>query len=303
MSGRLDRQGRRLLVAGAPLAWLVVFFLAPFAIVLKISVSEPVTGRPPYGPAIDWTGGVQALLDALPGFDLDSYRTLAGDDLYLAALLSSLRIAAVSTVLLVLAGYPIAYAMARAPPRLRPALLLAVILPFWTSFLVRVYAWVAILRPEGLLNAALQGAGLITEPLQVLNTEAAIYIGAVYAYLPFMILPLYAVLVQQDAVLLEAAADLGATPWAAFRRVTLPLSLPGLAAGSLLVFIPILGEFVIPDLLGGSDTLMLGRVLWNEFFSNRDWPLASAVAVVLLLLIVPPLLAAQRLRAMRGEGA
>lgn len=303
MRERRRGRGRHLLVAGAPLAWLLVFFLTPFAIVLKISLSEPVTGRPPYAPAIDPAGGLQALLDALPGFDLDTYRTLAGDDLYLAALLSSLRIAAVSTLLLVLAGYPIAYAMARAPAKVRPALLLAVILPFWTSFLIRVYAWVGILRPEGLLDAALQGIGLVSEPLQLLNTEAAIYIGTVYAYLPFMILPLYAVLVQQDSALLEAAADLGASPWAAFRRVTLPLSLPGLIAGSLLVFIPILGEFVIPDLLGGSDTLMLGRVLWNEFFSNRDWPLASAVAVVLLLLIVPPLLAAQQLRAVRGEGA
>lgn len=292
--------GRRLVIA-APFIWLFVFFLVPFGIVLKISLSQSVTGRPPYTPVFDASAGWQGLVELVRGFELQNYVTLLTDDLYSSAFLSSLRIALVSTLLLIAIGYPIAYAMARAPTRIRPALVILMVLPFWTSFLIRVYAWIGILKPEGLLNAGLQAAGLIQEPLEILNTEAAIYIGTVYSYLPFMVLPLYAVLEKLDDTLLEAAADLGASPWQAFWRVTWPLSLPGIAAGSVLVFIPILGEFVIPDLLGGSETLMLGRVLWSEFFSNRDWPLASAVAILLLAMIVVPLTLYQVSRTRNAE--
>jgi putrescine transport system permease protein len=284
-----DRSGRAAL---APILWLGLFFLVPFLLVAKLSFSDIALAVPPYAPQLDLQRGVAGLRDFLAGLDLETYRRLGEDRIYLAAYLSSLRIAAISTAVLLVIGYPIAYGMARCPPGARQALVLAVILPFWTSFLIRVYAWIAILKPAGLLNAALDPLGL--GPVSLLNTEAAVHIGLVYAYLPFMVLPLYAVLERQPAELLEAAADLGCTPTHAFWRVTFPMSLPGVAAGALLCFIPMVGEFVIPDLLGGSETLMLGKVIWTEFFSNRDWPAASAVAVVLLATLIVPIMFYQR---------
>ena len=247
------------------------------------------------------SAGLEGLRAFLAGLDLETFRTLLADDLYLGAALSSLRIALVSTAVLLLVGYPIAYAMAAAPARWRPLLVALVILPFWTSFLIRVYAWIGILRSEGLLNQALLALGAIAEPLTILNTDTAVYIGMVYAYLPFMVLPLYATLERFDRTLIEAAEDLGSPPWKAFWTITLPLSWPGVAAGSLLCFIPIVGEFVVPDLLGGSETLMIGRTLWSEFFSNRDWPLASAVAVVLLVILVIPIVIYRDVEARRVE--
>lgn len=298
-------RSRRLaaLVPAAPFLWLVAFFLVPFGIVLKISLSDPATAQPPYRPLLDLAGGWEAVGEFVGGLDLENFSTLLGDPLYVDAALSSLRIAAVSTLLLLLVGYPLAYAMARASAGWRPVLVALVILPFWTSFLIRVYAWIGILRPEGFLNALLQGLGLVSEPLQILNTETAVFIGMVYAYLPFMVLPLYASLERLDRTLIDAALDLGATPLRAFWTITAPLSLPGVIAGSLLCFIPIVGEFVVPDLLGGSETLMIGRTLWSEFFSNRDWPLASAVAIVLLVLLVVPIVLYREAEARRMEAA
>jgi putrescine transport system permease protein len=300
--GRLRARAGRALVVGPPYLWLVVFFLVPFAIVLRISLSDPVTAQPPYTPLLDWHGRLADWRDFLLALDFDNFETLWGDDLYLSAALSSIRIALVSTAILLLVGYPLAHAMARAPAAARPALLGLVILPFWTSFLIRVYAWIGILKNEGLLNQILLGLGLVAQPLSILNTPSAVYIGMVYAYLPFMVLPLYASLERLDPTLLEAAEDLGARPAKAFWTVTVPLSMPGIVAGSLLCFIPIVGEFVIPDLLGGSDTLMIGKTLWSEFFSNRDWPLASAVAVVLLLIIILPIVIYREIEAQRWEG-
>jgi putrescine transport system permease protein len=297
-----SRSGR-LLVVGAPYLWLAVFFLLPFLIVLKISMSEPATAQPPYRPVLNPFGGLAHWRDVLLSLHFDNYEMLWADPLYIDAALSSVRIALLSTAILLLIGYPMAYAMARAPARSRPMLLVLVILPFWTSFLIRVYAWIGILKPEGLLNQLLVALGAIAEPLTILNTQAAVYIGIVYAYLPFMILPLYASLERQDAALIEAAQDLGAPPWKAFWTVTVPLSLPGIIAGSLLCFIPVVGEFVIPDLLGGSETLMIGRTLWSEFFSNRDWPLASAVATVLLLIVVIPIVVYRETEAQRWEAS
>jgi putrescine transport system permease protein len=285
------------LVPLIPFLWLALFFLVPFLIVLKISLSDPAVAQPPYKPVFDWSD----IAGFFQGLDLENFAVLAEDDLYLSATLSSVRIAALSTILLLLVGFPIAYAMARAPARHRPLLVALVILPFWTSFLIRIYAWVAILKPEGLLNQALMGIGLIGEPLHILNTETAVYIGIVYAYLPFMVLPLYASLEKMDDTLLEAALDLGSTPWRSFWTITVPLAMPGIVAGSLLCFIPAVGEFVIPDLLGGSETLMIGRQLWSEFFSNRDWPLASAVAILLLLVLVVPIVIYRDVEARRVE--
>jgi putrescine transport system permease protein len=298
---RLKERAGRGLVIGVPYFWLAVFFLVPFAIVLKISLSDPATAQPPYTPVLDWSGGFARWRDFLLSLDFENFETLWGDDLYWEAALSSMRIALVSTVLLLLIGYPIAYGMARAARELRPLLVAMVILPFWTSFLIRVYAWIGILKPEGLLNQLLLWLGIIVAPLAIINTPTAVYIGILYAYLPFMILPLYSVLERQDPTLLEAAQDLGSSPWKAFWTITVPLSLPGVVAGALLCFIPIVGEFVIPDLLGGSDTLMIGRTLWSEFFSNRDWPLASAVAIVLLLIIIIPIVIYRELEAQRWE--
>ncbi|MCJ2093513.1 ABC transporter permease subunit [Methylobacterium sp. J-072] len=283
--------GKRLfdrLVRLPPFLWLTAFFLLPFAITLKISLSEPATAIPPYLPVLDWQGGLDGWSSFLEALNLDNYTTLAADTLYRDAALGSLGYALAASLILVALGTPLAYALARSPSRWQPLLVALVVVPFWTSFLIRVYAWIAILKPEGLLNLILRRLGLITEPLIILNTDAAVIIGLVYAYLPFMVLPLYAVMNRLDPALREAAADLGASPTRVFWTVTLPLSLPGIAAGAGLCFIPMVGEFVIPDLLGGSETLMLGRVLWSEFFSNRDWPLASAVAVLILAIIIGP---------------
>ncbi|MGF1660309.1 MAG: ABC transporter permease subunit [Rubrimonas sp.] len=289
----------RMAIIGLPYLWLLVFFVAPFLIVLKISFSVPVIAQPPYAPTWDtWEGFAAYFRDFNPG----NYLFLFDDPLYVGAYLNSLRIAGTATLITLLVGYPIAYAMARAPLGWRPALLMLVILPFWTSFLIRVYAWIGILKRDGLLNLALESMGLITEPLTIHNTELAVYVGIVYSYLPFMILPLYSALEKQDLSLLEAAADLGCRPWEAFWRVTLPLSTAGVAAGCFLVFIPAMGEFVIPELLGGAQTQMIGRTLWNEFFLNRDWPLASAVAVVLLIVLVAPIMIFQRMANKAGAG-
>ena len=285
--------GQRILVA-LPYLWLLVLFLAPFLIVLKISLSDLAVSRPPYTPQFDLSGGWAGVKDFFAKLDFENYTFLAEDSLYINAYLSSLKIAGISTIITLLIGYSIAYALARSPRRWRPTLVMLVILPFWTSFLIRVYAWIGILKTEGLLNQLLLNIGIIAEPLTILNTNTAVYIGIVYSYLPFMVLPIYATLEKMDESLLEAAADLGSSRLAAFFLVTLPLSMPGILAGCFLVFIPAIGEFVIPDLLGGSDTLMIGKTLWVEFFSNRDWPLASAVAILLLLLLIVPIVLFQR---------
>ncbi len=279
----------RSLVVLVPYLWLLAFFLAPFLIVLKISLSETAIAMPPYLPVFDLSEGLAGLWQSLSELSFENYLFLTTDDLYIRSYLSSLWIALVSTAILLAIGYPIAYGMARAPKAWRPTLVMLVILPFWTSFLIRVYAWIGILSREGLLNSFLSWIGLIDTPLTILSTNIAVYIGIVYSYLPFMVLPLYASLEKMDDTLLEAASDLGCPPLKAFWVVTFPLSLPGVIAGCFLVFIPAVGEFVIPDLLGGSDTLMIGKTLWAEFFSNRDWPLASAVAVVLLMILVIPI--------------
>ncbi|MTJ81837.1 MAG: ABC transporter permease subunit [Telmatospirillum sp.] len=285
----LLRRWGRALVGMPPYAWLLLFFLIPFLIVLKISFSEPQAAIPPYVPLFSWAGD-QILQIRL---NLGNYGYLFSDELYVAAYLNSLKIAGISTVFCLLIGYPMAYAIARAPKTVRNPLLMLVVLPFWTSFLIRVYAWMGILKNEGLLNSFLLWTGIIHAPLQMLETDFAVYVGIVYSYLPFMILPLYATLEKMDLSLLEAAADLGCRPFRAFLNVTLPLSIPGMVAGSMLVFIPAVGEFVIPDLLGGPDTLMIGKVLWSEFFDNRDWPAASAVAVAMLVLLVAPIMVFQ----------
>jgi putrescine transport system permease protein len=284
--GREIGQGRgRYLVLALPLIYLTTFFFVPFLFVLKISFSTATIGQPPYTPVLTWSE--QALTLRLV---FENYRALLADPIYVGAYLNSLKFATISTLLCLLLGYPIAYGITRAQPVTRLVLLILVILPFWTSSLLRSYALIGILRSQGLLNQVLLGLGLIDQPLEILHTNLAVYIGIVYNYLPFMILPLVANLMRFDFTLLEAAADLGARPWQAFLRVTLPLSLPGIVAGSLLVFIPAVGEFVIPDLLGGPDALTIGRVLWTEFFTNRDWPLAAAVAVAMLALIVIPIM-------------
>ena len=286
------------LVIAVPYLWLLLFFLIPFLIVFKISLSQTAIAMPPYVPVFD---GVQGLFENLRELSFENYLWLTSDALYFNAYVSSVVIAGVSTVLALLIGYPLAYGMARAPASVRPTLLMLVILPFWTSFLIRVYAWIGILKPEGLLNQFLMFAGIIDEPLIIMNTHTAIYIGIVYSYLPFMVLPLYATLEKMDYSLIEAAQDLGCTPTQAFWKITAPLSLPGVVAGCMLVFIPAIGEFVIPDLLGGSRTLMIGKTLWNEFFANRDWPVSSAVAVILLLILVVPIVIFQYAQARAQE--
>ena len=286
------------LVILVPYLWLLLFFLIPFVIVFKISLSQTAIAMPPYVPVFD---GVTGFLDNLRELSFDNYLWLTEDALYFNAYVSSVVIAAVSTLLALLIGYPLAYGMARAPASVRPTLLMLVILPFWTSFLIRVYAWIGILKPEGLLNQFLMFAGIIDEPLIIMNTHTAIYIGIVYSYLPFMVLPLYATLEKMDYSLIEAAQDLGCTPTQAFWKITAPLSLPGVVAGCMLVFIPAIGEFVIPDLLGGSRTLMIGKTLWNEFFANRDWPVSSAVAIILLLLLIVPIMVFQAAQARARE--
>ena len=290
---------RRWLLIAVPYLWLLVFFLIPFFIVFKISLSDIATAIPPYTPTFDITdiGGFLSQLD------FENYWFIAQDSLYVNAYFSALKIAGISTFLTLLVAYPIAYGMARAPKEWQPTLVMLVILPFWTSFLIRVYAWIGILKKEGLLNMFLMNLGVISEPLTIMNTPTAVYIGIVYSYLPFMILPLYASLEKINPALLEAAADLGSPPWKSFWQVTFPLSIPGVLAGCFLVFIPATGEFVIPDLLGGSDTLMIGKTLWFEFFANRDWPVSSAVAVVLLLVLVVPIVLFQRNQEKQREAA
>ncbi|MGB5564561.1 MAG: ABC transporter permease subunit [Sedimenticolaceae bacterium] len=284
-------------VAAVPLLWLGLFFGLPFLIILRISLSEAVIGLPPYSAMLEWIdGGMLSIRVNLANFAL-----LWQDNLYLDAFANSVQIAAISTLCCLLLGYPMALGITRVRTSLRTPLLLLVILPFWTSFLIRVYAWIGILKGNGLINNFLLWLGLIDEPLKLLHTDLAVYVGIVYAYLPFMVLPLYATLSRMDGSLLEAAADLGCRPLSAFWRVTVPLSLPGIVAGSLLVFVPAVGEFVIPDLLGGPDSLMIGKVLWTEFFNNRDWPVAAAVAVALLALLVVPVLLFERSRE-HGQG-
>lgn len=286
---------------GIPYLWLLALFLLPFLIVFRISLSEPALAMPPYTPVLDFSAGWAALVDALGQLNFLNYEFLASDSLYINSYLSSLRIAAISTFLTLLIGFPLAYGMAKAPSGLRPILLMLVILPFWTSFLIRVYAWIGILKPEGLLNQFLLWLGVIDTPLQILNTNTAVYIGIVYSYLPFMVLPIYANLEKMDESLVEAARDLGCTAIGAFWKITARLAVPGIMAGSLLVFIPAVGEFVIPDLLGGSGTLMIGKTLWIEFFNNRDWPVASAVAMLLLVVLVVPIVLFQNAQARAAE--
>jgi putrescine transport system permease protein len=296
-AGSRERAGR--LVVAVPYLWLIAFFLVPFAIVLRMAFSSAAMALPPYAPHFE---GLSTLFEFLSELNLDNFRLLGEDSLYWQSYLYSVRMALQTTLLAIAIGYPLAYAMASAPKRWQAILVIAVILPFWTSFLIRVYAWIGILRPDGILDTVLALLGFSGEPLRLLNTETAVLIGMVYTYLPFMVLPLFTTLQKLDRSLLEAAADLGATPLKAFLTVTLPLSLPGILAGTALVFIPAVGEFVIPDLLGGPDTNMIGKVLWSEFFSNRDWPLASAVAIALLLVLVLPLMFLQR-AGLRGGDA
>ena len=285
--------GQRLTVA-LPYLWLAAFFLAPFAIVFKISLAQTVVAQPPYAPTLDLAAGWAGLKAFFAGLSFENYAALAADPLYLSSYLKSLQVAAFSTLMLLLIGYPVAYGMARAPRALQAILVALVVLPFWTSFLIRVYAWINILQRDGLLNQLLLALRIVDEPPAWLASDTAIYIGIVYSYLPFMVLPLYATLERMDGTLVEAAADLGCPPWKTFWQVTLPLSLPGVVAGALLCFIPIVGEFVIPDLMGGSQTLMIGQTMWTEFFANRDWPLASAVAVMLLIVLVVPIVIYQQ---------
>jgi putrescine transport system permease protein len=291
------------LAAIAPYLWMVLFFLVPFAFVLKISLSQTAIAQPPYLPVIDLTQGFETIMAAAAELSLDNFRLLVSDNLYVLSYLRSLAVAAISTAILLLIGYPIAYGMARLPQRWQAVAMMLVIIPFWTSFLIRIYAWINILQHDGLLNKFLLAVHLISQPVVWLSTDSAMYLGMVYSYLPFMILPLYASLVKMEPGLLEAAADLGASRLQTFWLVTFPLSLPGVAAGILLCFIPIVGEFVIPDLLAGSNSLMIGQALWLEFFTNKDWPVASAAAVVLLLLLVVPLVFYDRLQRRELEAA
>jgi putrescine transport system permease protein len=284
------------LAAVAPYVWMALFFLVPFLFVLKISLSQTAIAQPPYTPVFDVGEGWEAIKAAFAALSFDNFRLLASDDLYVLSYLRSLNVAAISTSILLLIGYPIAYGMARLPQRWHAVAMMLVIVPFWTSFLIRIYAWINILQHDGLLNQILLALHLVSAPVVWLSTDGAMYLGIVYSYLPFMILPLYATLSKMDPALLEAANDLGASPRAAFWRVTFPLSLPGIGAGALLCFIPIVGEFVIPDLLAGSNSLMIGQTLWLEFFTNKDWPVASTVAIVLLVLLLAPLLLYDRLQ-------
>ena len=294
-SSRFDRWFRRVVI-GVPYLWLIVFLAIPFLIVLRISLSQIELAQPPYNPVFDPAAGWQGVKDFISALSFDNYRTLFGDWLYVSSYFKSIIVAAISTLILLMLGIPMAYGMARAPRRLQPMLVMAVILPFWTAFLIRIYAWINILQRDGLLNDLLLALGIISEPLTWLATDTAIFIGIVYSYLPFMVLPLYAAFEKMDNTLLEAAADLGCPRWKAFWLVTLPLAVPGLVAGSLLCFIPIVGEFVIPDLLGGSDSLFIGQTLWTEFFSNKDWPVASALATILLAILLVPIMIYQHMQ-------
>ncbi len=287
--------GSRLIVL-LPYLWLVAFLLAPFLIVAKLSLSQVVIAQPPYAPVLDPSAGLAGLQAFIDALSLENYRTLLSDTLYIASFLKSLQVASISTLLLMAVALPIAYAMARAPRAWQPALAIAVMLPFWTAFLIRIYAWITILQREGLINDVLLALRIIDQPVPMLASDGAVYVGIVYSYLPFMVLPIYAVLSKMDESLLEAAADLGCPRWKTFWLVTLPLARPGLFAGALICFIPIVGEFVIPDLLGDSRTQMIGQTLWTEFFANRDWPVASSLAIVLLCALLIPIMIVQRLQ-------
>ncbi|MFL7961121.1 ABC transporter permease subunit [Pseudomonas kielensis] len=296
---RLDRitPGGRQLVIGVPFIWLFLFFMLPFFIVLKISFAEADVAIPPYTEIYSYVDQkLQVLLN------LANYAMLSEDELYIAAYLGSLKMALISTILCLLIGYPMAYGIANARKEMQTVLVLLIMMPTWTAILIRVYAWMGILSNNGLLNGFLLSMGWISEPLQILNTNLAVYIGVVYSYLPFMILPLYANLVKHDASLLEAASDLGSSTFNSFWKITVPLSKNGIVAGCMLVFIPVVGEFVIPELLGGPETLMIGKVLWQEFFNNRDWPVASALAVVMLAILIVPIILFNRSQAKEMEG-
>ena len=289
----------RYFIVAIPYIWLLLFFLAPFVIVFKISLADPIIAQPPFTPLFNQgsDGGFSIYTT------FDNFLYLFQDSLYFVTYLNSVKLAFIATLFTLLIGYPIAYGIARSPQPTRNILLLLVVIPFWISFLLRVYSWMGILKTNGLINGFLLWLGVIDQPLELLYTDTAVYIGMVYSYLPYMILPLYANLVKLDIRLLEAASDLGAKKWQGFIDVTLPLSMPGIIAGCLLVFIPAIGEYVIPALLGGADTLMIGRVLFDEFFLNRDWPVASAVAIVLLLLLVLPIVYFQKKQAQETSGA
>src|SRR6202790_4854598 len=291
------------LAAIAPSLWMLLFFLVPFGFVLKISLSQTAIAQPPYLPVFDLSQGIDAIKAALAALSPDNFKLLISDDLYILSYLRSLVVAAVSTSILLLVGYPIAYGMARLPRGWQGVAMMLVIVPFWTSFLIRIYAWINILQHDGLLNKMLLALHIVSTPVVWLSTDTAMYIGIVYSYLPFMILPLYATLAKMEPALLEAASDLGSSRRRAFWLVTFPLSLPRVAAGVLLCFIPIVGEFVIPDLLAGSSSMMIGQTLWLEFFTNKDWPVGSAAAVVLLALLLVPLSLYDRLQRRQLEGA
>jgi putrescine transport system permease protein len=293
---RFNLTGRTAVVAG-PFFWLLLFFLVPFILVVKISFADQQLGIPPYTELTSFTDGVWHV-----ALDLSHYAFLFQDSLYFATYVNSVVVAAISTLLCLLIGYPMAYYIARSNPATRNILMMAVMLPFWTSFLIRVYAWIGILKNNGLLNNFLMSVGIIHTPLELYHTNTAVYIGMVYSYLPFLVMPLYAHLVKMDLTLLEAAYDLGAKPWRAFIEITLPLSKNGIIAGCLLVFIPAVGEYVIPELLGGANTLMIGRVMWNEFFDNADWPMASAVTCAMVLLLLVPMALFQHYQAKELEG-
>ena len=289
----------RYFIVAIPYIWLLLFFLAPFVIVFKISLADPIIAQPPFTPFFNQgsDGGFSIYTT------FDNFLYLFQDSLYFVTYLNSVKLAFIATLFTLLIGYPIAYGIARSPQPTRNILLLLVVIPFWISFLLRVYSWMGILKTNGLINGFLLWLGVIDQPLELLYTDTAVYIGMVYSYLPYMILPLYANLVKLDIRLLEAASDLGAKKWQGFVDITLPLSMPGIIAGCLLVFIPAIGEYVIPALLGGADTLMIGRVLFDEFFLNRDWPVASAVAIVLLLLLVLPIVYFQKKQAQETSEA
>ncbi|MCG6573108.1 ABC transporter permease subunit [Pseudomonas sp. AF32] len=289
--------GGRQLVIGVPFIWLFLFFMLPFFIVLKISFAEADVAIPPYTEIYSYVDQKLQIL-----LNIANYAMLSEDELYIAAYLGSLKMALISTALCLLIGYPMAYGIANARKETQTVLVLLIMMPTWTAILIRVYAWMGILSNNGLLNGFLMSMGWISEPLQILNTNLAVYIGVVYSYLPFMILPLYANLVKHDPSLLEAASDLGSSTFNSFWKITVPLSKNGIIAGCMLVFIPVVGEFVIPELLGGPETLMIGKVLWQEFFNNRDWPVASALAVVMLAILIVPIILFNRSQAKEMEG-
>jgi len=292
---RMLPSGRKLVI-GVPFLWLFLFFMLPFFLVMKISFSEAALAIPPYSEIYSYAEQKFQLL-----LNLGNYAMLAGDELYFSAYLGSLKVALLSTLMCLVVGFPMAYAISKASKEAQNVLLLLIMMPTWTAILIRVYAWMGILSNNGLLNSFLLWTGLISQPLEILNTNTAVYIGVVYAYLPFMVLPLYANLVKHDQSLLEAASDLGSSNFNNFWKITVPLAKNGIIAGAMLVFIPVVGEFVIPELLGGPETLMIGRVLWQEFFNNRDWPVASALAVVMLAILIIPILLFNRSQAKEME--